>query len=89
MNSKNYPLGKKIPFHLFRDELIKGQYMYENNFYIDGIDKYDDCWIGFNDQFEKPYWFGITPDGNNAYEYNTADEILNAKVFDGKSMYEL
>lgn len=89
MDSTNYPLGRKIPFDLFKDKLIKGQYMYENNFYIDGIDKYDDCWIGFNDQFEEPYWFGITPDGNNAYEYNTADEILNAKVFDGKSMYEL
>lgn len=89
MDSTNYTLGRKISFDLFRDELIKGQYMYENNFYIDGIDKYNDCWIGFNDQFEEPYWFGITPDGNNAYEYNTADEILNAKVFDGKSMYEL
>ena len=41
MDSTNYPLGRKIPFDLFKDKLIKGQYMYENNFYIGSLQKSD------------------------------------------------
>ena len=82
-------LGNRIPFNVFRQKLIAGDHVYKNHFYIEDNDKYDDCRIGFNDDYDKPYWFGLTPDGNNAYKFKTADEILSAKVFDGKSLKDL
>lgn len=82
-------LGNRVPFNVFRQKLIDGDQVYENHFCIEDNDKYDDCWIGFNDDYDKPYWFGLTPDGNNAYEFKTADEILNAKVFGGESLKDL
>lgn len=82
--------GEKVLYKLFRQKLIEGNNIYENNFYIEGSDKYDDCWIGFSENGDrKSYWFGLNSGEENAYEYKTADEILNAKVFDGKSMHEL
>lgn len=78
----------KIPYDLFKDKLKKGDDLYENNFEIIGDDYFDDCWIGYSEEFNE-YWFGLTPDGSNAYDYKTADEILNAPVFNGKSMHEL
>lgn len=75
-----------IPYDVFRQKLVLGENIYENNFSITGSDKYSDCWIGYNGD---EYWFGLTPDGSNTYNYSAADEILNAPVFDGKSMYDL
>ncbi len=82
--------GEKVSYKLFRQKLIEGNNIYENNFYIEGSNKYDDCWIGLSKNGNcKSYWFGMISDEENDYEYKTADEILNAKVFDGKSMHEL
>ena len=78
----------QISYDLFRNKLIIANDMYENNFEILGSDKYNNCWIGYSPD-NNTYWFGLTEDGNNAYDYPSADEILNAPVFDGKSMYEL
>ena len=35
------------------------------------------------------YWFGLTEDGKNAFDYATFEEFSNAKVFDGKSLVEI
>lgn len=81
--------GEKVSYKLFRQKLIEGNNIYENNFYIEDSDKYDDCWIGLSENGKcKLYWFGLNLGEENDYEYRTADEILNAKVFDGKSMHE-
>lgn len=81
--------GGHIPYASFRQKLAVGDNIYENNFYIENDDVFDDCWIGFAPDCENPYWFGLTADGKNACDFKTVDEILNAKVFNGKSMYEL
>jgi aminoglycoside 6'-N-acetyltransferase I len=78
----------KIPYDLFREKLIARENVCEINFGIEDSDKYSDCWIGYSENFGD-YWFGLTQDSNNAYDYKIADEILNAPVFDGKSMHDL
>ena len=35
------------------------------------------------------FWFGLTPDGDNAYDYPTFEEFSFAKIFDGKSLMEI
>lgn len=42
-----------------------------------------------DDRSKELYWFGLTPDGSQAYDYDTAEEILNAKVFHGKSLSDV
>ena len=39
---------------------------------------------------EDSYWFGLVKDGSQAYDYETFDEFVNAKVFySEKSLKEL
>lgn len=35
------------------------------------------------------YWFGLTEDSMQAYDYDSFDEFVNAKVFCGKSLKEI
>lgn len=78
----------KFSYDLFRKKLIIADNIYENNFEVLGTEKYEDCWIGYSSN-DNRYWLGLTEDGKNAYDYSSADEMLNAPVFDGKSMHEL
>ena len=78
----------KIPYGLFRKKLNSGKNMHEIHFEIIGSEKYSDCWMGCDDK-NKTYWYGLTPDGKNGYDFQFADEILNAPAFDGRSMREL
>lgn len=89
MDSGDIMLGDRIPFEIFRQMLIDGDQVYECQFYIEDNNKFEDCWIGFNADYDEPYWFGLPFDEKNDYDYKTADEILNAKVFDGKSLKDL
>lgn len=38
---------------------------------------------------EDVYWFGLTPDGKNAYDYKTFEEMKSVKFFDGKNLEEI
>ena len=54
--------------------------------------KFDCCWMGKSSDRkngEDIYWYGLTTDGKNAYDYPNFDDFCTAKVFDGKSLFEL
>ena len=65
----------------------------EIEFEVDNCEIYDLSWMG--KMFDKEtrgetYWFGLVEDGSQAYDYETFDEFVNAKVFYGeKSLKEL
>lgn len=65
----------------------------EINFAIEADEIYRNCWLGKMQDpknYEKElYWFGLVEDGSQAYEYYTLDELLEAKVFHGKSLLQL
>lgn len=82
-------LEKKIPYEIFSQKFSEGKNFFENSFYVENSDKYCDCWMGFNKKFSEPYWYGLTPDGKNGYDFKTAEEMFNAKVFDGRSIKDL
>ena len=82
---ENFP----IRYGFLREKLIERDWVGEINFSIVSDEIYDDCWMGCFSDGDTPYWFGLTPDGKQAYDYATADELLSAKVFNGKSMAEL
>lgn len=35
------------------------------------------------------YWFGLTKDGQNAYDFYSFEKMSEAKVFDGKNLKEI
>jgi len=53
-------------------------------FLIDNCIEYQDSWMGKaidKDTKKDCYWFGLAPDGSQAYEYDTFEDFVNAKVF--------
>lgn len=78
---------------VLNSDVIKYNSCIEMNFRIDNDIQYNDCWLGKmpnRDEFGKEiYWYGLVPDGSQAYNYDKLEDILNAKVFNGKSMYDV
>ena len=70
----------------------KKKYCVEIQFMVIGSEKYDYCWMGKMWSKEEKcdvYWYGLTADGENAYDYPTFEEMSNAPVFDGYSLKEV
>ena len=57
----------------------------ETAFYFDDDPNENDHMLGCLREYEKTYWIGYcdVPDG---CEFDNANDLLNAKVFDGKSI---
>lgn len=64
----------------------------EIEFNLSNIDKFCLCWMGklYDKEIEQEaYWFGLTEDGMNAYDYTSFEEMSQATVFDGKSLIDV
>lgn len=76
-----------VDFKYFLDELKKGEIMDETSFYfVDEIGE-PEHYIGCLMKFEKPYWVGLC-DIPGGTEFLTAEELVNAKIYRGKSLKE-
>lgn len=58
-------------------------------FVVSGNEKYDNCWMGKIHSKTDVYWYGLTADGTNAFEYEEFENFATNKVFDGKSLVEV
>ena len=78
---------KTLEFDYFFKQLKAGMCIDESCFYFSDDAKKDEHYVGFLPQYEKPYWVGYCdiPDGT---EFRTAEELVNAKIFQGKSLKE-
>lgn len=78
---------------ILKSDVLKNNSCIEMNFSIKNDTKYKDCWIGKmpdDNKFGKEvYWFGLVEDGSQGYEYDTLDDLIKAKVFNGKSLSEI
>lgn len=86
----------KISFVSFQKmmeyDVITDNLCIEIEFQVDNITTYDCCWLGKlpNKKTDKvAYWYGLVPDGSQAYDYDTFDKFSNATVFSGKSLIEI
>ena len=73
MDHTEYNLNT-VDFNYFLAELRKGKIMNETSFY-------------FVDEISEPYWAGLC-DIPNGTEFLTADELVNATIYRGKSLKE-
>lgn len=78
---------------ILNNDVVKYNSCIEMNFCIDNDIVYDDCWLGKMPDRDNPrktvHWYGLIPDGSQAYEYTKLEDIINAKVFNGKSMCDV
>lgn len=64
----------------------------EVEFCVDNCETYQTPWLGkmIDRKANRViYWFGLTEDGSQAYDYDSFNEFVNAKVFYGKSLKEI
>ncbi len=78
---------------VLKSDVVKYNSCIEMNFCIDDDTEYEDCWLGKmpdRDNLDKEvYWYGLTSDGLQAYDYAKLEDILNSKVFNGKSLCDV
>ena len=74
-------------FDYFLKILTIGKHIDETTFYFSDDPDETERYLGFLPQYEQPYWVGYCdiPDGA---EFYTAEELLNAKIYNGKSIKE-
>ncbi|MGB4659904.1 MAG: hypothetical protein WBI07_12030 [Mobilitalea sp.] len=76
-----------LDFIYYFNHLKAGVSIDETCFYFIDDPQQEEHYIGYLPDFETPYWVGYCdiPDG---CEYYTAEELVNAKIFNGKSLKE-
>ena len=78
---------KTLDFDYFYRHLEAGVSINETCFYFtDDADKIE-RYLGFIPKYDKPYWVGYCdiPDGT---EFCSAEELVNAKIYNGGSLKE-
>ncbi len=72
---------------------LQNKYCIEIEFSVKGYPRYQSCWMGKmpdnHDEEKELYWYGLVPDGSEAYEYDNLQDFSCAPVFDGRSLKEV
>jgi len=72
---------------------LKDEACIEIEFAVKGFSDFQSCWMGKmpdkTDKEREVYWYGLSADNSEIYEYDNHGEFLNAPVFDGKSLKEI
>jgi hypothetical protein len=85
----------KISFQQFQKimdyDVVAEKACIEIAFAIDNDSKYNDCWMGKTKTNDNSgiYWFGLLADGSEASEYDSFEDMVNAKVFGGKCLRDI
>lgn len=76
-----------LDFDYFYRQLEAGVSVDETCFYFTDDEDKTERYLGFLPQYDKPYWVGYCdiPEGT---EFHTAEELVNAKIYHGKSLKE-
>ncbi len=74
-----------LPFDYFFRQLEAGASIDETCFYFTDDPEEIEHYLGYLPQYDKPYWVGYC-DIENGTEFATAEELVNAPIFNGKSL---
>ena len=64
----------------------------EIEFCVDNCSIYQESWLGKmidKDTKKVIYWFGLTEDGSQAFDFDSFEQFENAKIFHSKSIKEI
>lgn len=76
-----------LDFAYFFRQLKAGVSIDETCFYFSDEPQIKERYIGFLPRNENPYWVGYC-DIPGGCDYHTAEDLVDAKIFDGKSLKE-
>lgn len=76
-----------LEFDFFMRQLIAGKNIDETCFYFSDDETQTEHYLGFLPQYEEPYCVGYC-DIDDGAEFLTADELVNAPVFDKRTLME-
>lgn len=76
-----------MEWDFFYRQLEVGVNIDETCFYFSDDKEEREHYVGYLPQYEKPYWIGCC-DIEDGCEFETAYELVNAPVFDGRSLKE-
>jgi len=73
-------------------DVVKNYACIEIDFHIDGSEEYTSCWLGKtidSETNQATYWSGLTPDGSQAYSFDTLEKFVTAEVFKNDSLEKI
>ncbi len=73
-------------------DVVKNKACIEIEFSVDEDPIYFACCLGkmFDGETNRGlYWYGLVADGSQAYDYDTLEAFLNAKILNGNSIKQL
>ncbi len=76
-----------LEFEFYFRQLEVGLNINETCFYFKDDEEETEYYIGYLPQHNKPYWAGYC-DIKDGCEFNSAEELINAKIYNGKSLFE-
>ena len=86
----------KITFEEFYSvmsfDITNNQTCIEIEFCIDNYKDYQCSWLGkmlYGEDEKVIYWFGLTKDGSQAYDFESFEQFSNAKVVHAQSIKEI
>lgn len=72
---------------------LEEKFCIEIEFSVKGESTYQSCWMGKmpdrENREKEIYWYGLVPDGSEAYDYDNFRDFSSACVFHGKSLIEI
>lgn len=77
----------RLDFDYFFRQLKAGVNVNETCFYFDDDPSEDEHYLGYREKGTYPYWVGNC-DVKDGIAFETADELVKAPVFGGKSLKE-
>lgn len=75
----------RLEFDYFYKQLVAGKWIDEIQFWFSDDPNETDRFLGYLPQYELPYWVGYC-DVESGTEFRTAEELVNAPIFEGKSL---
>jgi hypothetical protein len=76
-----------MEWNFFFRQLEAGINIDETCFYFKDDPDKNEHFLGYLPQYEKPYWVGYC-DVKDGCEFENANELVDAPIFDGKSLRE-
>ena len=78
-------MNNQMDWDFFFRELTVGVNIDETGFYFSDDPNEEEHYLGYLPQYDKPYWVGYC-DIVGGCDFKTAEEMVNAPIFDGKSL---
>lgn len=80
-------MKNQMDWDFFFRQLTAGMNIDETCFYFSDDPNEEGHYLGYLPQYDKPYWVGYC-DVDGGFEFDTAEELVQAKIFNGKSLKE-